>query len=96
MVHGLYSVRDKVADAYIPPFLLQSDAMAVREFAAACNMPDHKFGVHSEDYSLFKVGTFDDVTGIITPFVEPLFLMAARNAVKQLKLPIDGPNGEKH
>lgn len=96
MVHGLYCVRDKVADAFIPPFLLPTDGMAVREFTHACQLPDHKFGIHADDYSLFKVGSFDDVTGVVTAFVEPLFLIAARNCVTKVKLPLEVPNGEKH
>lgn len=77
MRHGLYSVRDKCASAFLPPFCLPMDAMAVREFQRAARMEDHKFHVNPEDYSLYKLGHFDDESGLLIPFTEPQFLIAA-------------------
>lgn len=89
MRHGLYAVRDKCARAFLPPFCLPQDEMAVREFAHACSMPDHKFHVHARDFSLYKVAEYDDDSGVVTPHSEPFFLIAASQCVTA-KL----PNGE--
>lgn len=77
MKHGLFAVRDKCAKAFLPPFCLPSEAMAMREFAAAANMADHKFRIHASDFSLYKVADYDDVSGLVTGMSEPFFLCSA-------------------
>lgn len=86
MIHGVYAVKDKAADAFIPPFFLPTDSMALREFVHACNVPEHKFSVHPYDYSLYKLATFDDNKGVIVSLVEPLFLLSADVAQTKLDL----------
>jgi hypothetical protein len=60
---SIYSVFDSKAQAYIPPFFLQNDAVAVRAFTFSANNPEHDFGRFPVDYTLFKLGEFDDSTG---------------------------------
>lgn len=67
MQHGIYTVYDVKAEAYLPPFFLQTDAVAKREFRKAANNPEHAFCVNAEDYTLFKIGTWSDVTAEMTP-----------------------------
>lgn len=63
----IYTVFDQVAAAYLKPFTLPSDALAIRAFTDAVNTPDHPFNKHPADYTLFYVGEFDETTAIITP-----------------------------
>lgn len=81
MKHGMYSVKDKAADAFLPPFFLPTDGMAVREFMHCCGLPDHKFRLHKYDYSLYKLGEFEDGSGKVTALVEPLFMVSAEGTV---------------
>jgi len=90
MRHGLYAIRDKCAAAFLPPFSLPMDAMAVREFARAANMDDHKFGTNAEDFSLYKLGHYEDDSGVIAPFPEPQFLIAAIQCKKPKADPEEG------
>lgn len=60
-----YSVRDKVAGAFLPLFFLRSDGEAMRSFSDAVNDPKHQFSPHAADYDLFWMGTFDDETGML-------------------------------
>ena len=62
MIHKMFSVFDSGAAAYLPPFILPRDEMAVRTFADCCKAPDHQFGKFPQDYTLFRLGTFDDET----------------------------------
>jgi hypothetical protein len=62
---NVYSVFDSKAGAYIPPFFMQNDGVARRAFGDAANDVNHKFCAHAEDYTLFRLGTFDDATGVI-------------------------------
>lgn len=77
MRHGMFSVKDKAADAFLPPFFLPTGSMAVREFLHAASIPDHKFCVHPHDYSLYQLGWFEDGHGRVEVFPEPLFMVAA-------------------
>jgi len=58
-----YTIWDSKADAYITPFFSVNDKVATRSFASACNDEGHDFHRHAEDYTLFRVATFDQTTG---------------------------------
>ncbi len=65
MKFNVYSVFDEAAGTFAPPFILQSDGLAVRTFSAEVNNP--KSGVLYQspgDFSLHRLGTFDDETGV--------------------------------
>lgn len=55
-----YSIYDTASGAYTRPFFLQSDAQALRTFKDVCNDSEHEIGKHPEDYTLFRIGIFDD------------------------------------
>lgn len=84
----LFAVRDAKAEAFIPPFVLPNEAMAVREFTGCANDPTHAFCRNSDDYSLYEVGEFDDATGVLTVPAEPRFLVKASSLRKQVELPL--------
>lgn len=65
MIHRIFSIYDTKAKAYLPPFILPEEAMAVRTFGDCVNRDDHQFHAHPEDYSLFCLGIFDDKIGEI-------------------------------
>ena len=77
MVHGLYAVRDAAADAFLPVFQIATDSMAIREFSQLAENPDHMFCKHRKDFSLYKVGSFDDLAGSVHRLEEPRFLFSA-------------------
>lgn len=85
---GMYSVKDKAADAFITPFFLPTDSMALREFAHCAKLPDHVFCRHAVDYSLYKLGEFEDSSGRVSVLVEPVFLIAA-DTLKPLEVNSD-------
>lgn len=62
MLHRIYTIRDAKAEAGLPPFFSQNDATACRAVADLVNDPGHQFGKHSVDYTMYMVGTYDDVT----------------------------------
>lgn len=57
---NVYSIYDVASGAYMRPFFVQADAEAARMFSDIALDADHAIGKHPEDYSLFRVGTFDD------------------------------------
>lgn len=58
-----FSVFDQKAEAFIAPFFMPTKQMAVRVFADCCNDPNHQFGKHPADYTLFQLGHFDTNSG---------------------------------
>ena len=61
--HSVFAVFDSAAGAYLPPFFMQTTGLAVRAFTEACNDSGHQFHRHSGDYTLFRIGLFDENTG---------------------------------
>lgn len=63
MILTVVCVHDKAAAAYLAPFSVGHIQLAVRAFADQCNTPNTDIGRHPEDFTLFKLGTYDDSTG---------------------------------
>lgn len=60
-----YAVYDTKAKVYSGPFLEVTDGTAIRAIQDAVRSPDHPFARHASDFSLHKIGTFDDQSGEI-------------------------------
>ena len=56
----VYTVRDKVADEYAPPFLARTDGAAVRMFT---EITKGQKIAYIDDLELYRVGYFDISTG---------------------------------
>ena len=61
----VFVVHDEKAEAFMSPFFLATDAMAIRGFADAVNNPDTPFGKHPSDYTLFCIGEYSEQKGEI-------------------------------
>ncbi len=61
-----FTVRDSAAEAFMRPFFAQSKGAAIRSFADQVNDTDgNPIWQHPEDYTLFELGTFDELTGFL-------------------------------
>jgi len=67
MNHKIFTIYDSKAKAYLTPFFLHEDAMAVRVFADCINDTEHQFGRHPEDYTLFNIGKWSDDKAKLIP-----------------------------
>lgn len=63
MIYEVFSIYDSKAEAYLPPFILPKVAQARRIFGDCVNSDDHQFGQNPADYTLFRLGTFNDEDG---------------------------------
>ena len=66
-----YTVYDSKIQAFKPPFYLSADGDALRAFGDTCNNKDTPLGQHPEDYTLFKLGEYDDKTALFEPLNTP-------------------------
>lgn len=55
----IYSIYDIKAEAFINPIFLPTEAMAVRVFQDSVDDPNHAFGRHPEDYTLYSLGLWE-------------------------------------
>jgi len=60
-----YTIYDVASGVYMRPFFSQADGQAVRGFKDIATDADHEVGKHPEDYTLYRIGTFNDTTGKI-------------------------------
>ena len=63
----LFAMRDTKVNTFGKLFPFQNDEEAVRAFSKAVSGGDQLMTEWPEDYTLFRVGTFDDDIGEITP-----------------------------
>lgn len=56
----LYAMYDVKARSYGPIFSVGHDAVAVREFGAACGAQGSVLFSYPDDFELHRVGSFDD------------------------------------
>jgi len=64
---NVYTIYDQAAGAYLRPFFMQSDGQAMRTFTDIATDADHDIGRHPKDYSLFRIGSWDDNTAKLIP-----------------------------
>lgn len=84
----IFTIYDQKAKAYITPFFLPEEGMAIRTFSDCVNDKDHQFGKHPQDYTLFNIGAFADNTAQIHMNDAPITL---GNGVEFLKVEESGP-----
>lgn len=69
---SIFTVYDSKAAAYLQPFFFNMDAEAIRAITELVQTDGHSFNLHTSDYTLFKLGTYDEQTGKITSDLESL------------------------
>lgn len=77
MITHCYSVRDKAVEAFLPPFFVRHTGEAIRSFADAVLDEKHQFNKHSSDYTMYHIGTFDDVSGVFSALADPVRVISA-------------------
>lgn len=72
MILNVYSIHDQAAEAFINPFFMHNDGLAIRAFQDNVNSKEeNNISKHPEQFVLFKLGEYDDKTGLITTLEAP-------------------------
>jgi len=82
MIYRMYSVRDNAVGSFGRPMFMRSDGEMTRSFMDEVNRDDSPIGAHPEDYALFYVGEFDEMTGKVVSPTEPHSMGLAVSYVK--------------
>lgn len=80
MIYGVFSIRD-LKTGFLSVTVDVSDASAKRGFEHATRKPDSLFFTHPSDYSLYRVGSFDTDTGVLTS-IDPDLICHATDFVR--------------
>lgn len=62
---NIYTIFDQASGVYKRPFTAQADGEVIRVFKDMALNKDHEIGAHPEDYTLWRIGTFDDNKAIV-------------------------------
>ncbi len=65
MKSQFYAIFDTCSGIYEKPFASTSDDLVKREFQDAANAAECPISKHPEHYSLWRLGNFDNITGLI-------------------------------
>lgn len=64
---NVYSVHDNKAGYYMNPTVARSNPEAMRSFSDAVKHPESLFNKHPKDFTLVRIGKWDDEKGVIIP-----------------------------
>lgn len=92
MIINAYSVYDRKALQYHAPFFAVADGAAVRSFMDLANDSNTTVGRHPGDYVLYRVGSFDDASGIVLPTDNPQHVTDALPLVRAQGNIFDDPH----
>jgi len=74
---GVYAVFDNAVKAFLPPQVFRADGEAIRAFSAGVEAEGTPFAKHKQDYSLFRLGSFDDGFGSFENLTAPQMIATA-------------------
>jgi len=66
MVYQVFSVRDSKGELFAAPFCMSNVALAIRKVSEFVNNPGSELSKYPGDFTLYHIGTFDEVSGVLT------------------------------
>lgn len=66
MLLNVYTLYDVKSETYGLPYFAVNDAIAMRTCYDGCLMADSTVSRHPEDFTIYRLGYYDDSTGVIT------------------------------
>lgn len=64
---NMYTVFDSAVKAFVQPFFQITDGAAVRLFQDQVNNSDSNISKHPDQFTLFRVGSYDDSSALLIP-----------------------------
>jgi len=62
MIHKIFTVYDSKAELFMQPFFMPTTGQALRSFEDTCNDSSTLFAKHPADFTLFEIGSYEDIT----------------------------------
>jgi hypothetical protein len=80
MKQVVVAIKDRAANAFGRPFFVATDGVAIRSFMDEVSRDDatNQLAAHPDDFDLFRLGLYDDASGLIEMEPEPVLLMLGK------------------
>lgn len=75
MSKSIYTIYDQKAETYFPPSIFRNNGEALRSLSQEMENNDSLLSTCPEDYSLIKLGSWEEDKGIITTLPVPEIVM---------------------
>jgi len=74
MIKQIFAIRDAKAEAFHTPFYAPTQGAAIRTISDYANEKGSPLNNHPEDYMLFQLGAYNELSGEIRPLeqIEPI------------------------
>jgi len=72
-----FSIRDQKAEIFNTPFFQKTHGEAERSFRELVHDPKSMVSKYPDDYDLYYLGTYNDLTGLISPLETPQHVIKA-------------------
>lgn len=89
MLINAYTIFDVKAEIHHKPFFFIADGEAARAFSDLANDATTSVGRHPADYTLYRIGTFDDASGLLMADQRVHIAHATSLLVRPNPLPLD-------
>lgn len=96
MIYKAYTIHDRKALTYSPPFFQLQDGQAVRMLQDLVGDTGTQIGRHPADFVLYRIGTYDDSNGGMSATVLEHVVDAIALVPRPTPLPFDPGRGEDH
>lgn len=88
MIFQVMALYDSKARCYRPPFFVGHVDVGFRAVQNAVNQAEHELAKYAEDFSLWHMGEFDDVSGNFCLKPQPMNLGCILQLKRQEHLPL--------
>lgn len=89
----IFAVQDTKGEMFGDPFYAPNVPFAIRRFTHEVNKEDHPYNVWPEDFILFRLGKYEETTGVILSEDVPVAVVRATDVMARPQLLEDE---EKH
>lgn len=79
MILGMYCIQD-VKTTFMTPVVDVNDEAAIRGFKIAVQRDNGIMGIKPEDFRFYRIGSYDNESGVITPEVPIKWLADGQDA----------------
>ena len=76
------AVKDRAMDAFMQPFAVPHNNMAIRGFQDEIRKSGSQMNAHPDDYDLYFVGDFDDSRGVFAAVEIPELLIRGKDCAE--------------
>ena len=89
MIKQMFSIYDEKSQVYSPIYLYVHDGEALRDFMEAAADSQSKLSKYPSDFKIYKLGFFNDCTGVIESLTIPELFVNVVDLLKKEIVNVD-------